>query len=112
MFGVHPEHIWLIYIVQSFFFLPCKFISNWKARPLNQALYYLDFCWMMNFSGVFFILLLLLEGFFPETGLVSAMAREAIFNAFMGVCCGTLMGANIALPFVACRKSVSHVLCE
>lgn len=44
MFGAHPEHIWLIYLVEGFYMIPRKFYNMWNAKPMNQALYYLDFC--------------------------------------------------------------------
>ena len=34
----------LLYFIQSFYMLPRKFYNMWNAKPLNQALYYLDFC--------------------------------------------------------------------
>lgn len=83
--------------------IPKRFSVMWKARPLNQALYYLDFCWMMNFAGSILILLLVLAGLMGGSGeAVSNVAREACFNALLGVSTGPLMGANIVLPFVAC----------
>lgn len=54
MFGAHPEHLWLIYLSQGSFLIPRKFYNMWNAKPLNQALYYLDFCWCMNFTAFFF----------------------------------------------------------
>lgn len=44
MFGAHPEHIWLIYLVEGYYMIPRKFYNMWNAKPMNQALYYLDFC--------------------------------------------------------------------
>lgn len=87
--------------------IPKKFFNMWRARPLNQALYYLDFCWAMNFIAIFVILLLMMSGLKGSLGegegeLVSSVARESFFNALLGVSCGPLMGANIVLPFVAC----------
>lgn len=103
MFGAHPEHLWLIYLVEGLYMLPRKFWNMWHARPLNQALYYLDFCWMMNFTAIFVIGLLVFVGQVAnDEEKVSNVAREAFFNALMGVASGTLMGANIVLPFVAC----------
>ena len=46
--------------------------------------------------------LLLVLGLVQNDGKVSNVARESFYNALLGVSCGTLMGANIALPFVAC----------
>ena len=103
MFGKHPEHLWLIYLVQGSFFLPRKFYNMCRAKPLNQALYYFDFCWCMNFTGIFFIGALVFIGVVAHNeGIVSNVAREAFYNALLGVSCGTLIGANIVLPFVAC----------
>ena len=95
MFGAHPQHLWLIYLCEGMIMLPRKFYNMWHAKPLNEALYYLDFCWIMNFTGLGISALLLVLN-------VSDLARETFFNALLGVSCGTLMGANIALPFVAC----------
>eukprot|EP00970_Alexandrium_tamarense_P013717 scaffold3640_cov201-Alexandrium_tamarense.AAC.2 len=107
MFGAHPEHLWLVYLMEGMFMIPKKFFNMWRARPLNQALYYLDFCWAMNFIAIFVILLLMMSGLKGSLGegegeLVSSVARESFFNALLGVSCGPLMGANIVLPFVAC----------
>lgn len=103
MFGAHPEHVWLIYVIEGLYMIPKRFSVMWKARPLNQALYYLDFCWMMNFMGSFLIFVLVIFGLVGgNLGTVSNGMREACFNAFLGVATGPLMGANIVLPFVAC----------
>jgi len=95
MFGAHPQHLWLIYLCEGMIMLPRKFYNMWHAKPLNEALYYLDFCWIMNFTGLGVAALLVVLN-------VSDLARETFFNALLGVSCGVLMGANIALPFVAC----------
>ncbi|KAL7537805.1 hypothetical protein ACHAXR_008105 [Thalassiosira sp. AJA248-18] len=102
-FGAHPEHLWLVYLVEGSYMIPRKFYNMWKNKPLNQALYYLDFCWCMNFTAIFLIALLAFIGIVAHNDdMVSNVAREAFFNALMAVACGTLMGANIVLPFVAC----------
>ena len=94
-FGRYPEHFWLIYLVQSLYFIPSKYINMIRARPLNQALYYLDFCWMMNFNAI--LTLLLLVSPFP----VPEAARSFIIRGAFGICCGPLLGATGLLPFVA-----------
>jgi len=102
--GAHPEHLWLVFVGEGMYLIPRKLYNMWNAKPLNQALYYLDFCWMMNFTAFSIILLLVFSAIArdDDEGLVSDVARESFFNALMGVACGTLMGANIVLPFVAC----------
>lgn len=109
MFGAHPEHLWLIYLVEGFYMIPRKFINMWNARPLNQALYYLDFCWCMNFAAMGMCSILVLAATGPVahhldngSNTISITAREACFKALTGVALGPLMGANILLPFVAC----------
>jgi hypothetical protein len=97
MFGAYPQHLWLIYLCEGMIMLPRKFYNMWYAKPLNEALYYLDFCWIMNFTGLGIALLLSTKFL-----LLSDHARETFFNALLGVSCGVLMGANIILPFVAC----------
>ena len=56
----------------------------------------------MNFTALFVVSLLVFIGVTKDEDKISNVAREAFFNAAMGVACGTLMGANIVLPFVAC----------
>jgi len=102
MFGAHPENLWLVYLVEGLYLLPRKFYNMWNAKPMNQALYYLDFCWMMNFTALFVVGALAFLGKVDDESRASDVAREAFFNAVVGVSCGTLMGANIVLPFVAC----------
>lgn len=103
VFAKCPEHFLLIYLVEGSFMIPRKFYSMVRAKPLNQALYYLDFCWCMNFTAIFVIGLLVTSGLLiNDDSIISDLAREACFNALLGVSIGTLMGANIVLPFVAC----------
>lgn len=103
IFGAYPQHMWLIFFVEGLYMLPKRFFIMWRAQPLNEALYYLDFCWIMNFSGSFLLFVLIFVGIVGGGGIaVSDVAREACFNAFLGVSLGPLMGANIVLPFVAC----------
>lgn len=100
MFGAHPEHMWLVYLVEGLYMIPRKFYNMWHAKPLNQALYYLDFCWAMNFTAIVVLFFLILAG--SSGSFISGYARESFYNALLGVSCGALMGANIVLPFVAC----------
>ncbi|KAL7525269.1 hypothetical protein ACHAXR_002141, partial [Thalassiosira sp. AJA248-18] len=98
--GAHPEHLWLLYVVESFYMIPRKFYNMWHAKPLNEALYYLDFCWCMNFLAIFLLVVL---AFSEVAGInVESGIREILFKASLGVACGVLLAANIALPFVAC----------
>jgi hypothetical protein len=52
-----------------------------KQTRLNQALYYLDFCWIMNFAGIFIIGLLVFTGMLgSDEDRVSTAARRVFFN--------------------------------
>mmetsp|Transcript_35126 Transcript_35126/g.75854 ORF Transcript_35126/g.75854 Transcript_35126/m.75854 type:complete len:462 (+) Transcript_35126:33-1418(+) len=98
--GDAPQHLWLLYLLESLYMIPKKFRNMWRAKPLNEALYYLDFCWCMNFIGIALLALLLSC---EVAGLsVSVEVRKWFFKALLGVSCGVLLSANIALPFVAC----------
>ena len=70
------------------------------AKPLNQALYYLDFCWFTNFFAMAVLTTIGLSGAMGLT--IENDVRATIFKAALGVFCGVLMCANIVLPFVAC----------
>lgn len=100
MFGAYPQHLWILYLVECTLLIPRKFYSMWNAKPLNQALYYLDFCWCMNFCALMYLIGMVLS---DVTGFdVKDSTREIVFKAASGVACGVLLSANIALPFVAC----------
>jgi hypothetical protein len=71
----------------------------WYAKPLNQALYYLDFCWCMNFLAILFLAMLLSS---ESSNAIGDETRAVVFKAALGVATGVLLSANIALPFVAC----------
>ena len=62
--------------------LPYMHINHQTTKiRLNQALYYLDFCWCMNFMGIFIIGLLVFFGTVAnDEDRVSIVARQAFFN--------------------------------
>jgi len=95
IFDSFPQHFWLLFLIEALFFVPTKFLQMIRAVP-NQALYYLDFCWIMNFFGIAILLIVMFcRNILPE------QLIKFIFSAAYGVSCGPLLGANIALPFVA-----------
>ena len=94
MFGAHPEHFWLIYLLESAYFIPRKYWNMVRAKP-NQCYYYFDFCWMMNFSAWIFLVVLVSPISLPE------IIRSFIYRGAFGVACGPLLGATGILPFVA-----------
>mmetsp|Transcript_23391 Transcript_23391/g.34923 ORF Transcript_23391/g.34923 Transcript_23391/m.34923 type:complete len:454 (+) Transcript_23391:87-1448(+) len=100
--GAYPEHVWLLYLIESVYFIPRKFYNMWRAKPLNQAFYYLDFCWFTNFFAMAYFAIIVISGIFGFNDNIENGIREVIFKAALGVFCGVLVCANLALPFVAC----------
>jgi len=96
IFSAFPQHFWILYLVEAFLLIPIKFALMIRAKPLNQALYYLDFCWIMNFLGVAGLVCL-----FSGKDHISSTFRKHLFLAAYGICCGPLLGATAVLPFVA-----------
>ena len=108
IFGAYPQHFWIVYIVECLFFIPYKCLKMAWAKPLSGILYFLDFCWVMNFLGVFILLLFSMQ--LPVIGgsskdaaafVVTTEMRKQVFMGAFGVCCGPLLGATALLPFVA-----------
>ena len=124
--GAYPQHLWLLYLLESCYHIPRKFYNMWHAKvswqsfivhiyfvidlliypimsylqPLNQALYYLDFCWCMNFLCIVFLALVVFTDVVGYS--VEEDIRTTFMKAAMGGACGVLLSTNIALPFVAC----------
>lgn len=98
VFGAYPQHFWILYIVESFYFIPYKFALLWNQRPLRGVCYLLDFCWVINIMGV---LLLLMFSCYSSPFVALTNMRKEVFMATFGICCGPLLGATAALPFVA-----------
>jgi len=78
-----------------------------RARPLCEALYYLDFCWVMNTLGVSYTVLLIVSGHFHgevdsafATLIPIEWRRQTLLAAF-GIFCGPVFMAGAILPFVA-----------
>lgn len=100
MLGAYPENIWLLYLFQAYYMIPRKFYNMWHAKPLNQALYYLDFCWFTNFFAMATLTAIILSNTLGLT--INDEVRAVVFKAGLGVFCGVLVCANLVLPFVAC----------
>lgn len=96
VFGAFPGHFWIVYVVETSIHIGLKFNAMWHAKPLCQALFYLDFCWIMNFVG-----LLQFVAFEVLGKWISSEVRRNLFLAFFGVGTGPVFLACMALPFVA-----------
>jgi Protein of unknown function (DUF2838) len=97
LFGAHPEHFWICYLLESLYFIPCKFLNMIRAKPLNEALYYFDFCWMMNFNAIGALTILASPSIIP----LPQDVRLFVYRGAFGIACGPLLGATLVLPFVA-----------
>ena len=101
MFGSHPEHFWILYAIETSFWMSYKFRGMCRAKPLSQALYYLDFCWVMNVSGVAIIFVMLISNAYLNDNILPIEIRKNIFLACFGIFCGPVFFAAMTLPFVA-----------
>ena len=96
MFAAYPQHFWILYIIEAIILTALKFSLLIRNKPLNQALYYLDFCWIMNFIGIIALITL-----FAGKNEVSDVYRKHLFLAAYGISCGPLLGSTTVLNFVA-----------
>lgn len=100
VFGEHPEHFWILYIVETLVLFPLRWMHMYAAQPLNEVFYWFDFCWIANFVGNVMIMLLLVRAYFAATPLQALNGdpvREALFCTFWGIACGPLLCAVGAL---------------
>lgn len=95
VFSVHPQHFWLLYVLEYVVLIPKKVQQEIAAKPLNKVLYFLDYCWVMNAIGSAVLVA------FMATPNLTTDARKHLYMCFMGVTCGGLLGAAGLLPFVA-----------
>jgi len=100
-FGKWPEHFWILYLVETAVLVPVKFLHMVRAKPLNEALYYLDLCWMLNFVGMVALACFALVDRFDLPDPTTPEIRKHVYLAAAGAACGPLLGATALLPFVA-----------
>ena len=98
VFGVCPQHFWLLYLVEGCYLLPARLYSNSRTKPLSSVLFFLDFCWQMNLMVLVILLIFVVDSLVGISG--SEMAHKQLFLAAVGIACGPLLGVNIALPFI------------
>mmetsp|Transcript_25942 Transcript_25942/g.38852 ORF Transcript_25942/g.38852 Transcript_25942/m.38852 type:complete len:462 (+) Transcript_25942:1665-3050(+) len=97
MWAVYPEHFWILYIIEGAFFLSFRFYKLWNKRPLNQALHYLDFCWVTSIACYIFLSIVLFVGG-PGNELFSPTFRRQFLELTFGVACGPLLGTLLVTP--------------
>ena len=95
--GVYPQHFWLLYLIEGLYLLPSRFMANTRTKPLNSALFFLDFCWVMNGLALVILAVFALESAIGISG--NETIHRQIFLAAVGIACGPLLGATAVLPF-------------
>jgi len=104
-FGVVPQHFWLLYVFETLVLFPLRWRHMISARPLSEAFYWLDFCWIWNFLCNIFLGIYALHAYIslPSSG-AGVMAavdkqrvREVLFCTFFGIATGPLSCAVGAL---------------
>ena len=101
VFGSHPEHFWILYAMETSFWMIYKFRGMYSAKPLSEVLYYLDFCWVMNALNVMIFVVMIVLDTQLSTDIMPIEVREKVFMACFGVFCGPIFVAAMVLPFVA-----------
>ena len=100
VFAKYPQHFWLFYLIELSFLIPLKMYNSFITKPLNEVLYYLDYCWVMNIFGILVCIALFLDAL-TNNYFLSEDMRQELFLTIYGISCGPLLGATILLPFVA-----------
>ena len=99
-FGLWPQNFWLLFLVEGVLFVGAKSRTFWRSRPLNNILYLLDYCWVMNILALFVLIFFVLDGLLRNPS-GEALHRQ-VFMSSLGTACGPLLGACFVLPFVCC----------
>mmetsp|Transcript_12450 Transcript_12450/g.35644 ORF Transcript_12450/g.35644 Transcript_12450/m.35644 type:complete len:484 (+) Transcript_12450:111-1562(+) len=99
-FALWPQHFWLLFLVEGILFVGAKSRTFWRSKPLNNILYLLDYCWVMNILALFVLIFFVLDGLLLNPS-GEALHRQ-VFMSSLGTACGPLLGACFILPFVCC----------
>uniref|UniRef100_A0A7S4AAJ5 Glycerophosphocholine acyltransferase 1 n=2 Tax=Pseudo-nitzschia australis TaxID=44445 RepID=A0A7S4AAJ5_9STRA len=98
--GSYPEHFWILYAIETIFWMSYKLKGMYHAKPLCEVLYYFDFCWVMNtLCAALIVTGIVSDGF--STDYISVELRKKLFLACFGIFCGPIFMAAMVLPFVA-----------
>ena len=62
-FGLWPQNFWLLFLVEGVLFVGAKSRAYWRSRPLNNILYLLDYCWVMNILALFVLIFFVLDDY-------------------------------------------------
>eukprot|EP00928_Gymnodinium_smaydae_P017666 TRINITY_DN16759_c0_g3_i2.p1 TRINITY_DN16759_c0_g3~~TRINITY_DN16759_c0_g3_i2.p1 ORF type:complete len:365 (-),score=16.93 TRINITY_DN16759_c0_g3_i2:78-1172(-) len=99
----YPQHFWLLYTLEAFVLFAIRGVRLANAKPLSEVLYWLDYCWIVNFTCNLLFVLFTLDAYcnFGIFKCLDALdqksLREFLFCAAFGTFCGPLLGAVGAL---------------
>lgn len=123
IWGAFPEHFWILYIGEMLVMLPLRWHRMAKAKPMNECLYWLDFCWVSTFVATAVLFIFAFRGvaramsadgwtvgFMPIEQSMSPEWRKRIFWIFWGVGNGPLLGSVGALGNGVIFHSVDNML--
>jgi hypothetical protein len=94
-FGCIPQHFWIVYILEACVLFPVRFSHQASAKP-SEVAYWLDFCWVANFTSIAGIVALFLDQY-HVIALPGEHSRKYFFAAAWGVGCGPLLLAGALL---------------
>jgi len=102
VFGVMPEHFWIVYIVGASILFPLRWRHVVRAKPLPKVLSWLDFCWVANILCNIGLYLIVLHGCIRQSGsflhaLGADSVRKVAFCTCWGVATRPLACAAVAL---------------
>ena len=87
LFGAHPEHYWLAYVVE-FPVILALVVHEWSKA--GRCLYLCEFCWVINFFGWLYLLLEALPFYTAFESLLSPAARLGLARSFFSTANGPL----------------------
>jgi len=94
-FAAIPGNFWLVYLVEAIILLPLRWLHQVHAHPLKQHYYWLDFCWISNFTGALVAIALVTIALLTNPmNVVDDWTRHKMFGAMWGVSCGPLLLAT------------------
>jgi len=97
-FGAHPENFWLLSAIEMLVLFSIRGYNQCRAKPLNQTLYWLDFCWVSSFLGCFLMIGLFIDAHTAGTmNVITHEQRRFVFLAYWAIGNGPLIFAVGAL---------------
>eukprot|EP00392_Amoebophrya_sp_AT5.2_P018413 g18946.t1 len=91
VFGAFPEHFWLLYALESLYLFPKRWA---RARRTGRQLYWLDYCWCVNFIGQTVLTLFFTDAMFRAIH----QNRQAFWQNALALAGGRDTNANTVSP--------------